>query len=210
MGLYIGNTKYKIMVGNQKEDFVIHRLYDAQIEFLQSSGTQYINTGIVLNDANYIIDAVFSISTSTNRTYAALFTNRENNKDTYGFAINGTNTFINPCNNPNNGISVRYSYETIYSLKLQRGKVVLNGNTYTNTTYKNSYTQNSLWIFRQRFNNTCLSGKLYSLSITHNESIIADFIPVRDGQEGCLYDRVSGTLFKNAGTGSFTLGPDIT
>lgn len=37
-----------------------------------------------------------------------------------------------------------------------------------------------------------------------------DFIPVRIGTKGYLYDKVSKRLFGNAGTGSFTLGPDIT
>ena len=36
-----------------------------------------------------------------------------------------------------------------------------------------------------------------------------DFIPVRKGTVGYLYDRVSGKLFGNAGTGDFVLGPDV-
>ena len=35
-------------------------------------------------------------------------------------------------------------------------------------------------------------------------------IPVRVGQVGYMYDRVSKTLFGNAGTDSFVLGPDVT
>ena len=42
---------------------------------------------------------------------------------------------------------------------------------------------------------------------------IRDFIPVRFtnslGQtEGAMYDRVSGQLFGNSGTGEFIIGPD--
>ena len=36
-----------------------------------------------------------------------------------------------------------------------------------------------------------------------------DIIPVRIGNVGYMYDRVSGQLFGNAGTGSFVLGPDV-
>jgi hypothetical protein len=46
------------------------------------------------------------------------------------------------------------------------------------------------------------------ISISLNNSKIADFIPVRVGQVGYMYDKVSGTLFGNAGTGSFILGSD--
>lgn len=38
---------------------------------------------------------------------------------------------------------------------------------------------------------------------------VLDLIPVRIENEGFMYDRVSGKLFGNAGTGRFILGPDI-
>lgn len=40
-------------------------------------------------------------------------------------------------------------------------------------------------------------------------ALVRDLIPVRVGQNGCMYDRVSETLFENAGSGSFTYGPDV-
>ena len=44
----------------------------------------------------------------------------------------------------------------------------------------------------------------------HKGSILVrDFIPVRKGTVGYLYDRVTGALFGNAGTGDFVIGPDI-
>jgi hypothetical protein len=43
----------------------------------------------------------------------------------------------------------------------------------------------------------------------YNDSIVLDLIPVRVGTIGYMYDSVSGTLFGNAGTGDFILGPDI-
>ena len=38
---------------------------------------------------------------------------------------------------------------------------------------------------------------------------IYDMIPVRVGQKGYMYDKISGELFGNAGTGDFILGPDV-
>ena len=35
-------------------------------------------------------------------------------------------------------------------------------------------------------------------------------IPVRKGNVGYMFDRVSGKLFGNKGTGAFVIGPDIT
>ena len=43
-----------------------------------------------------------------------------------------------------------------------------------------------------------------------NSSLVRNMIPVRVGTTGYMYDKVSGTLFGNDGTGSFILGPDKT
>jgi hypothetical protein len=42
-----------------------------------------------------------------------------------------------------------------------------------------------------------------------DDNLMADFIPVRVGDVGYMYDRVSGQLFGNAGTGEFVLGTDL-
>lgn len=55
-----------------------------------------------------------------------------------------------------------------------------------------------------------LSGKVYYLKIYQNDNLVRDFIPVRVGTTGYLYDRVSGQLFENSGSGSFTYGNDVT
>ena len=43
-----------------------------------------------------------------------------------------------------------------------------------------------------------------------NSSLVADFIPIRKNNIGYMYDRVSGQLFGNQGTGDFIIGPDKT
>ena len=43
-----------------------------------------------------------------------------------------------------------------------------------------------------------------------NFSLVADFIPIRKGNIGYMYDRVSRQLLGNQGTGDFVIGPDKT
>ena len=45
--------------------------------------------------------------------------------------------------------------------------------------------------------------------VKKNNVIVRYFIPVRVGTVGYMYDRVSGQLFGNQGTGDFVLGPDV-
>ena len=51
--------------------------------------------------------------------------------------------------------------------------------------------------------------RISSFKISRDSDVILDFIPVRVGTVGYMYDRVSGQLFGNLGTGDFVVGPDI-
>lgn len=51
-------------------------------------------------------------------------------------------------------------------------------------------------------------GKIYYFKFVENNITKLDLIPVRIGQVGYLFDRVSGSLFGNNGTGTFIIGPD--
>lgn len=88
------------------------------------------------------------------------------------------------------------------------------GATTTNTVVSSGFVTFPMYIFI--FNNAGTPGasyglmKLYSFKIYNNDGSLArDYIPVRVGSEGALYDRVYGELYYNAGTGAFVLGPDI-
>lgn len=206
---YVGSTEVsKVYLGNDLV-FSSGPAYDAQVEYIEATGTQYIDTHLIMGDDKYIIEAKFNISSGSASSYSALFTNRENSRNTYGFAISGSKTYVNPCNNPNRSISITYTRGIDYTLSLKRGEITLNGATYTNSSFVANYSTKSLWIFRQRYNNSCMSAKLYSLTISHSGDIIMDFIPVRVGTVGYLFDKISKQLFGNSGTGSFTLGNDV-
>lgn len=53
------------------------------------------------------------------------------------------------------------------------------------------------------------ANRLYGAMFEKEGEIIRNFIPVRKGDVGYMYDLVSGQLFGNSGTGDFILGPDI-
>lgn len=51
--------------------------------------------------------------------------------------------------------------------------------------------------------------KFHSFRIKKNDTIMYDLIPVRVGAVGYMFDKISRQLFGNNGTGDFILGPDI-
>ena len=56
---------------------------------------------------------------------------------------------------------------------------------------------------------TTFKGRFYMFYMSDGDNVLLDLIPVRKGTIGYMYDKVSGQLFGNAGTGSFILGNDI-
>lgn len=67
---------------------------------------------------------------------------------------------------------------------------------------------NSLFLFASSPNRFPLKCRLKSVKIIIDDVLRFDAIPVRVGQVGYMYDKVSKQLFGNAGTGKFILGAD--
>ena len=58
-------------------------------------------------------------------------------------------------------------------------------------------------------NTNALACRFYSCTITQGNEVVMDLIPVRKSSIGYMYDRISGELLGNNGTGSFALGPNV-
>ena len=58
------------------------------------------------------------------------------------------------------------------------------------------------------FATNCFTGKIRRIEWSRNGTPIRSYVPLCIGSVGYLFDRVSGQLFGNAGTGDFVLGPD--
>ena len=208
MTTYIGNTRYKAMVGGERASLIsslITKPYDAEIEYLESSGTQWIDTGII-PDSNTIVQFKF---VNLYRTDDVII----------GYFINDTNDWRlfnheNACyfDTPNSGrIADGNIYEnTLYELELGN-YYVKNLDTGINIVSGNatSYTGIST-ITLNNYNNVSFSkNRWYYVKIYSGSVLVRDMIPVRIGQIGYMYDKVSKQLFSNAGTGEFILGPDV-
>jgi hypothetical protein len=184
--------------------------YDAEIEYLESTGTQWIDTGV--------------IATENTRVKATLMTLSTNNKNWFGGQINGVGASARGfCFNAFNSKKVEYvfgnsgwckldisdSVGRIFTVDFSKGGVVIDGITVSTPSYTTFNQQTApIAIFVRVDGSGYINGRLYALQIYQNGVLVRDLIPVRVGNVGYMYDRVSGQLFGNAGTGEFVLGPD--
>ena len=180
--------------------------YDAEIEYLESTGTQYINTNIYLNTSSFEIGYNI-LGNSVKWGY----THQGSGAGTW-ITVEASTAFFGNYNNGRVSITTDNT-ENVVTFASTSG-ITVNGVSYSKTFQlgSDSIASIPLYVFgRYDFRNGMdydSSGKVKSFYLKNNGTLVVDMIPVRVGQVGYMYDRVSGQLFGNAGTGSFILGPD--
>ena len=175
-----------------------------RLEYIKSSGTQYIDSGI-LPTQNTRIDLRVSTSQTGSHTIAGADVSWTGNGFSIGvgFAHYGTETAnISEMNDGN-----------VHEISLNKNVLSVDGKvkyTFSSQTFSVAY---SLALFAN--NRSGSKGELteatwYPCKIYDNDVLTRDFIPCETdvGAVG-LWDDVNGVFYGNAGTGTFTAGPVV-
>ena len=211
--------------------------YDAEIEYLDSNLSKtyrnYIDTGIVPYD-NHTIRFVTSVMFASKQR-RAIISNYSNKSNKPSFSvelyIQGSyerlRTYSSPIGatqNISNIDTVSLPVDTYIDIdatidfdekkwyvtyEFNGDQYTFNGNVY-DTTYR---CVDSLLLFCDyRSDASAIAYPLIMkyMKITVDNVLARDYIPVRVGQVGYMYDKISNTLFGNLGNGNFVLGPDKT
>ena len=201
--------------------------YDAEVEYLESTGTQLIDTGVKASRGfGFSLDFMMlergGVSDNT-----AFFCG-------YGGVWNAGISLCDDKSSPT-GIRVVYGANGVassgqYAVNV-RYRAVVSADPYTfslsgGTPFSASFTPGSSYagdysftVFHGPYSLefTVLNPKrmrCYAFSLTDAEGVLVrDMIPVRFTNElgipeGAMYDKVTGRLFRNSGTGFFVVGPD--
>ena len=181
--------------------------YDSQVEYLQGAGPQYIETGIIPTTTTGI--KVTYTKTITSDLYMCGMRNDVGNTR-WCIANNGYYGY--------GGYSAVVSIPT--NVRLEGYLNYLNDKTFKITNYVSPLTLPTLGfvpLYNIRLFGSAgvngsynhWQGKIHEAIITENSAVVMHLIPVRVGQVGYMYDKVSGRLFGNGGYDNFILGNDI-
>lgn len=211
MKTYIGNTRYKILDANGRRLMMAAKgkPYDAEVEYLESDGTQWIDTNFVPDDTSGLYIKAYANKKFANAIAVGV---RQTSGDTRWWINYSTTLEISW----NTWIGYNVTYANVITevennfLNSKTGKI--NG-VIKRTTYPTlSNITNSAYLFIGNLYGTTTAspfiGRIYNVKFSRNNTIVMDMIPVRVGQVGYMYDKVSGQLFGNSGTGNFILGND--
>lgn len=184
--------------------------YDAEVEYLESMGTQWIDTGVKKTFGTKI-DCTFSLSATNTK---AIFGARTSIGALDRFMLIAIGTYFR--------FDTRYQSKpgTPDTTSMFRFQYDGENATMTNLTMGTTDTVDAsggdagvlnIALFGVNTDGvvgSLMLGRMYAFKIWDNSTLVRDYIPVRVGQTGELYDRVSGQLFGNAGTGAFIYGDD--
>lgn len=168
-----------------------------ELEYIQSSGTQYMDSGLALNK-------------SDSYTYSIL---AQFSNDAYGGA-NGYMQFMS-------GIAsgAKATIKVVYDGETHVERVYVDDTQKSQTDWTSACNginvkigilkmgdQNNGW-----FSGTPQIGKIFALTILNGGNLIRDFVPCIDptGAVG-LYDLIGQKFYGNTGSGSFAAGPVVT
>lgn len=189
------------------------------VEYLESTGLQYIDTGFFPNQDTRVVVEFKAIS----GYYGTIFGARTAaNTNTFSvlYGMNSSEGILDDYANERKTLGSKIFNQTIIIDKVKSITYVLNKAT-GNVIYQGSHeyvnfqTTVSLYLFAMNSGgaanvNEVGTRLIYSAKIYDNGTLVRDFIPVLDGGNiPCMYDRITDQYFYNQGTGDFIAGPTI-
>ena len=192
--------------------------YDAEVEWLESNGEQYVETNYIPRSIDRIIVRYTIYQENPNGN--SIFSSRTGVWD----AIPNYWVFLKAQDigyqiwsfNPVQGIKKPVDYASVSECDLdmlnKRIAVYKEGNApaYVRIAVGvESENQLPIRLFPKEQKNLART-RIMKFEVVRNGEKVADIIAVRKDGVGYLYDRVSGELFGNQGTGAFIIGPEKT
>ncbi len=187
-----------------------------ELEYIESTGTQYIDTGIYTSDVDEIYLRIQC--TRYNQGYFIGDGNSVMNRYNYiGIHNAFSSSFGENWGSETNWTKFNVPFDTnVHEIKVAinpvptfffDGSLVATQSTYATPSQTLKLIINN----NVAGSNNRPYAMYYSVKLSRNNQLIRDFIPVRrlpDGEIGML-DRVSGKFYGNDGTGEFIAGPEI-
>ena len=186
------------------------------VDYLQSSGTQWIEMGVAPNQNTKAVLKI-KINTFTSRGMSLIGSRTDVNSnnqfttylDDYGgtrflFRMDGQTKAISWTGLTTNKIYIVTLSGTEMKAELEDGTAVFS-KTFSVSDFTSTAT---MALFRAKnVSGDCFQGRIYGCKHYNGDELIQDFQPCLD-TEGvpCMFDFVSQKPFYNKGTGSFTWG----
>lgn len=186
-----------------------------RIDYIESDGTQYIDTKVYPNQDTKI--EFVAESTEDNTTVSAWFGSRTNPSSGAYALWNINNKFRGDIDSFSNNIdTLEIASNVRYTINMQKNELNINGVNYLEKTFTKFNSTATLTLFGIKTNASTWYNstnsvdyrmsklKLYSCKIWVEDNLVRDYVPIKDlNGEIALYDKIDKQIYYNAGTGTF-------
>ena len=183
-----------------------------ELEYIQSSGTQCINTGFKPNqNTRSVMDATL-LSTTSAYLYGCRGGASENYNNRFGILYNGS--YMRSDFGAGNGLtfSSAIAANTRYTFDQNKNVCKIGTETVTNseTAFASLYPILIFGVNESGANSYLCGMRLYSCRIYDDGTLVRNFVPAKNSSGAVgLYDLANGVFYANAGTGTFTAGAEV-
>ena len=193
-----------------------------QLEYIASTKTQYIDTGVIPKKTTktvveFLMESQGYDGVNNRGSILGAYGNSED-----AFTMNFGQqpappdffVWVDKSFKPGGATPYKFPATSIgvkHKLTVQSGSATLDSTTIKVATKTADHTENSIYMFGSNLYGTpslCTQGtlRIYSCKIYEGSTLVRDYIPVeKNGQVG-MYDKVTYTLYTNKGTGEFVKG----
>ena len=179
-----------------------------ELEYIEATGTQYIETGFVPNQDTRIV-AKIKVPVSDSSNYV-LGTRTSATSNTLTFAASQNGYYVFGYGTVSNNLSADYNQSDVFTLDINKNVISINEEVAYTATASTFTCPSNMLIFAVDTAGTIQAPgtkSLYSCQIYDNGTLVRDFVPVKSpyGVVGLL-DKLNGVFYPNAGTGKFVAG----
>ena len=198
-----GFLQGEIIYGNQSSSLPDEY---QEVEYIKTTGTQYIDTGVNGNNSNLKIEVTYESSAIGHAECNPVFIARSDSSSGIALWTDGHAQF-------GNSSSIVSGFDSVGKHKVTISK---DGLYYDGAampfTPGNNFDDVPLIIAKEINDGRTYSGKIYSFKVWNNDVLIRDLIPSyrKSNSEVGLFDLVNTTFYENSGTGDLGKGNDIT
>lgn len=176
------------------------------VDYIESTGTQYIDTGIVATPNTRLVCNVRYSSTTSYQSMG--YSNDDNVCLLFGIRDNGYFEMY-AGNGWTTKVKAGTSNTNRHIFDVKSGSQKLDDTTYGTSTFTNT-AAGTLYLFAIHYNgkvNEYSKAQIYSCKIYNGSELVRDLVPVKTTDNTyCMYDKITQTKFLNQGTGEFIGG----
>jgi hypothetical protein len=183
------------------------------LEYIEATGTQYIDTGYKPNN-NTTIKTKTYITTNSNTPFGCRWSGSPE-YDTFGAIVGGTGqltVYYGRYSDEKYTPYLSYDKSIVHDIEINMDSIVYDGRSIPITRGSFASTEN---MYLGAFNNideirNLITGRIYSTEIKESNIMVRNFVPAKNssGVIG-MYDLVNDVFYTNSGTGTFTAGPTM-